>query len=136
MGVDAVAKKARSSISRFCIEECKAYCCRKGILILKSPKEMKKTVNGKKDFLLENRFLRALPNDEFSLNLGNSGSCPSLKDNLCLIHKSRNRSMTCKNFPVFIRDDKIVLSPNCLAVRENRLYPFIHRFRKLGYKVE
>ena len=32
--IEQILDEARSSISKFCIEECKAYCCRKGHLTL------------------------------------------------------------------------------------------------------
>ncbi|MFQ5474254.1 MAG: hypothetical protein ACE5DM_00290 [Candidatus Nanoarchaeia archaeon] len=35
---EAIADRARESISQYCIEECKAYCCRKGYLLL-TPEE-------------------------------------------------------------------------------------------------
>jgi len=34
MDVEKIAKKARKSISKFCSEECRSYCCRKGYLVL------------------------------------------------------------------------------------------------------
>lgn len=73
----------------------------------------------------------------FALNLGASGfSCPNLSGFKCLIHKSRSRPLACREFPLFIRKDKIVMVTfRCPAAKENLLYPFLAKFKKMGYKI-
>ena len=41
MNAEKIANKARKSISKYCIDECHAYCCRKGYLVA-TPKEYRK----------------------------------------------------------------------------------------------
>src|SRR3989344_5575527 len=36
MNPETIAQQARKSISSYCINECKAYCCRKGFLVFSS----------------------------------------------------------------------------------------------------
>ena len=71
---------------------------------------------------------------DFSNHLG---SCPQLNGSKCMIHKNPKRPSTCDNFPIFIDEEKkeIRLSPRCFAVKENKLYPYIHKFLELGFKV-
>ncbi|NQV08494.1 YkgJ family cysteine cluster protein [Candidatus Woesearchaeota archaeon] len=130
-----IANKARESISDYCINECKALCCRKEHLIL-SKEEMELTV-GKQRKPLENAgFLVEMENNQFVLNLGNPKACPNLKNYLCTIHKNPNRALTCKEFPVFITGKKVKFSDRCTAVKANKLYPYVHEFKKLGFKIE
>jgi len=119
--------KARKSISSFCIEECKAYCCRKGYLVLQG-KEIKK--------VLDNDYASSTTKNDgtVSLNLNDNG-CPQLKDNKCKIHKSKNRPKTCGDFPVYLYGNTIFLSPRCLAVRENKMYAFIHLWKEKKFRV-
>jgi len=137
MNIQKIASEARNSISSYCMNECNAYCCRKGYLIL-SKEELILLVGNKRKELEDKEFIKILPNDKFSLNLGNHlGSCPQLKDSKCLIHKNPQRPSTCNSFPIFINEDKkeIRLSPRCFAVKENKLYPYIRQFLELGFKI-
>ncbi|MBU1201278.1 MAG: hypothetical protein KJ583_02240 [Nanoarchaeota archaeon] len=111
-----IVKIARKSIGKFCIEECKAYCCRKGYLILKE-NQLDLVMQGRKEEL--DCILKPLKDDTFSMFMGNHNqSCPSLTTSYtCQIHKKRNRPQACKDFPVFLTSNKIILSPRCLAVK-------------------
>jgi hypothetical protein len=130
-----IANKARKSISKFCFEECHAYCCRKGYIILTKYEVNKVTQNRKKE-LEKLDILKKLENGNYSLNMGkNEYPCPSLQGYKCLVHKSKKRSKTCGDFPIFIEEKYIKLSPRCLAVKENRLYPFISQWMQLGFKI-
>ena len=134
MDAEAIAKQARKSIGRFCIEECKAYCCRKGYLILK-PGQLDLVTQGNKAILAH--ILKQLSNGDYSMYMGSPGlPCPSLNsDFTCKIHKKRNRPQACKDFPLFIKGNLIILSSRCLAVKQNLFYPFIRRLQLLGYKL-
>jgi Fe-S-cluster containining protein len=138
MKVQEIAKEARESISKYCIEECKAYCCRKGHLILNE--EELKLLTGDKQEELENKgFIKIQENNMFALKLGNHlGSCPKLNGSICEIHTNPKRPATCKNFPIFIDEEKkeIKLASRCFAVKENKLYPYIHQFLELGFKIK
>lgn len=133
---NSIANKARKSIGRFCYEECKSYCCRKGYLVL-TEKEIKLVTHGRQKELEKTPILKKLDNGKYSLFLGGKDEpCPALKDFECTIHKSKLRSDTCKNFPLFVEGEYIRLSPRCLAVKQNKLYPFVRQLIKLGYKLQ
>ena len=125
MDPERVVDNARKSISKFCIEECRSYCCRKGYLTF-GPESLKIISQGKD---LDLKFLKG----KCSLYLGNG--CPSLKDFKCLIHDHPKRPLACKQFPIFLEGKIIRLSPRCLAVKNNLLYPFIKQLLSMGYKL-
>lgn len=118
------------------MNECMAYCCKKGFLLLSE--SQKELVVGKNSKLLESQgSLKRQDNGSFSLNFNNSlGGCPSLSGSKCTIHKDPSRPRTCDTFPIFINEEtkEIRLSPRCFAVKENKLYPFIREASSLGYK--
>ncbi|MFC1754317.1 YkgJ family cysteine cluster protein [Thermoproteota archaeon] len=116
-------EQAKASISRYCMEECKAYCCRKGYLLL-TPEE--------KELIAKDLKVKKLYRGDYSLAL----PCPMLKDNKCSIHDNPKRPKTCKDFPIFITGNKVRLSPRCLAVKEGKLYPFERKFLEAGYRLE
>ena len=127
----SLASKARKSLSSYCMNECNALCCRKGFINI-SLKEAKRITQKKvNEFEVLGYLFRK--NGRYALNLGMA--CPSLKDNKCTIHKSRNRPKVCSDFPVFIEGNEIKLSMNCPAVANNFLYPYEKKFIKLGYKI-
>ena len=59
MNINKLADKARRSISKYCIEECKAYCCRKGFIILKEI-ELTPTLNKKRQELINSGMLKKI----------------------------------------------------------------------------
>lgn len=127
---EELANKARESLSSYCINECKAKCCRMGFLLLTEAE-----VPLFKNTFKEN--LRSIPiqedKKEFILNL-NKGGCPNLKDNKCTIHTNPLRPKTCSSYPLFVRKNKTILISNtCEGVRENKLYPFLAEFKQKGY---
>lgn len=129
-----LAEEARKSISNFCIEDCKAYCCRKGYLIIKAEKVPIVTKNNQEE-LIKQGSLKKINDRKYSLNLSNS--CPSLKeDHKCSIHENKDRPLACRNFPIFINKDTVKFSPRCLAVKENKFYGYEAEFLKLGYNVK
>ena len=137
MDAEKIANKARKSISTYCFEECKSYCCRKGYLIL-TPKEARKTTQNRIKELEGIDIINKIGGGSYSLYMGNKDyPCPSLKDCKCIIHKSKNRSATCRKFPIFLdEENKIIkLSARCNAVKDGKFYSFIKRWMSLGYEV-
>jgi len=134
LDAEKIAKIARKSIGKFCVEECKAYCCRKGYLIL-NENQVDLVMQNRKDEL--KLMLKPLQNGTFSMYMGGTiQSCPSLaEDYMCRIHLNKNRPNTCKEFPMFLSGNKIILSPRCLAVREGKFFPYIKKLQKLGYSL-
>jgi hypothetical protein len=136
--IDLLAKKARNSISKYCIEECKAYCCRKGYLELKD-KEMILTIGDKRQELEETGFLCEIEGGSFILNMSSPGGCPSLDKNfMCKIHKEKNRTLACKNFPIFVNETAktIRISPRCAAFKSGKFYAFTREIKLKGYRLE
>jgi len=136
MKAEIIAEKARKSISKFCTGECKAYCCRKGYLVLSSEEADLVTQSRTKEFE-EKGILNKIRDGKYSLDLGNSEyTCPSLKkDFKCRIHKNPKRPLACKNFPLFLDEKTVKLSPRCLAVKCRKIYPYIVQLLRLGYKL-
>lgn len=135
MDPNEIAQKARSSISSFCSEECKSYCCRKGYLVLTS-RESDIIIGKIKVQLTEQGHLTVTKTGDYSLFLECSEQgCPSLNDYKCTIHENKERPKTCKDYPIFIIGKLVRLSSRCLAVRMNLFYPFIKEFMQLGHKV-
>jgi Fe-S-cluster containining protein len=135
MDAEEIIRKARQSISQFCIEECKSYCCRRGYLTLKE-NEVDTVTQGRRQELIEKRILKKLKYD-YSLFLGDdNNACPCLKDFKCIIHESAERPKACGDFPLFVEGNLIKLSPRCLAVKTGMLYPYIKKLLMMGYKLK
>jgi Fe-S-cluster containining protein len=134
---EKLAAKARNSISNYCITECKAYCCRKGYLVLTSKQAdlIMDSKNTKDRKCLKKTGKKS--NSKIALNLGyNNQDCPSLKNYKCIIHNNKCRPTACKEFPIFIWGKKrIRLSNRCPAVREDLFYPYIAKFKLMGYSI-
>ncbi|PIZ50806.1 hypothetical protein COY27_05815 [Candidatus Woesearchaeota archaeon CG_4_10_14_0_2_um_filter_33_13] len=130
---ELLAKKARNSIGQFCHDECGAYCCRKGYLVL-SQKELDLLLNSQEALADELKLIKQQNNGNFSLFIGNSQfPCPRLDNMQCSIHKNKSRPQCCKDFPLFLKDDKFFLSPRCPAVKYGKFYKYETQFKKLGY---
>lgn len=137
MKIQELVSEARNSISEYCMNECNAYCCRKGYLLL-TEKELDLIAGDKRQELEDNEFIKKQDNNLFSLSLSNNtGHCPRLEGSKCTIHKNPNKPSTCEKFPIFLNEEKkeIRLSPRCFAVKENKLYSYTHQFLKLGFKI-
>ena len=140
--VEKIAEEARNSISDICINECKAYCCRKGFLVLKED-EVDVVTQGKTKELEQKFVLKRLEDGKYSLNLSGvkgdeDSTCPSLKDNKCTIYKDPKRPLVCHQFPIFVHKDSrtVRLSPRCLAVKMGVFYPYEKQWINLGYKID
>ena len=132
---EQILNRARNDISQFCIEECKAYCCRKGYLVL-TPKQAKATLQNREEELKNKGFLKDMTNGNLSLYMGDKDNpCPSLNNNKCLIHKHPDRCDTCEMFPIHIKDKTIHISRRCHAAKANMLYPHIAELIKLGFRL-
>ena len=134
MDAEKLADKARKSIGSYCMNECKAYCCRKGRLVL-SEGELACVTQQKHKSLIQSGVITAVPKGH-SMNLGIlSAGCPSLKDNKCIIYKDPRRPLACHEFPIFVRDENVFISKRCFAVAENKLYAYETKFKQMGMKV-
>ena len=52
MNPETIVKEAKESLTNFCLEECKALCCRKGFLVLK-PDQVELVTQNRKEELIE-----------------------------------------------------------------------------------
>ena len=120
-------EQARSSISDFCMNECKALCCRKGYLIVK-PDQFDLVANKKKI-----KF-KKLEDSSCSINIGKT-PCPSLdKDFRCVIHNDKNRPDACKNSPLFLHNKTIIPVPFCPAIKKGLLDTYLKKLESLRNK--
>lgn len=135
MEAEKIADNARNALSKYCIEECSGYCCRKGYLIL-SEEEMELITNDKQNLLRVEGSIRPLMGRKYSVALTNSlGGCPSLKDSKCTIHKNSKRPLACKEFPIFIWNKQVRISKRCFGAKTGLLYPYIRQLIALGYEI-
>lgn len=135
MNEELLANEARTSISEYCFTECNAYCCRKGYILL-SREEADLLTHNKTDELIEKEVIAIEEGGEYVVDFSKQ-NCPSLKDNMCTIHKNPNRPKACKEFPLFIWPHKIIhISQRCPAVKENKLYPYLTQFKLMGYTID
>lgn len=117
-----IIEEARNSLSSYCSDECRAYCCRKGYLDL----------TGKESLAVTGHTM-SMKNKKRMLNL--EGGCPSLEGFKCLIHDHVDMPAACKDFPIFMWDNKTIkLSERCPAVRDNILYPYLAELKMKGYR--
>jgi len=130
---DILADRAREALSKYCIEECKAYCCRKGYLVL-TAEETDLLAGDQKEALQREETIIGMEDGKYSFNLNKNG-CPCLKDSKCAVHNDEGRPSACKEFPIFIDGKNIRLSPRCYGIRTGLLYPYIHHFLKLGCRI-
>jgi hypothetical protein len=73
-----------------------------------------------------------MENGKRMLNL--EGGCPSLGDFRCIIHGHIDMPIACRDFPIFMWDNKVIrLSARCPAVKNNILYPYIAELSMEGY---
>jgi len=136
MNIDAFLNRARKSIGDFCATECKAYCCRKGYLVI-DDKQKDLLLGNLSQKYVEKELIKEIEKGKWSLFLGDKQHpCPALKaDNKCSIHHSRLRPKACKDFPIFKYHNTIIFSERCLAVRQMRFYAVEARLLSLGYNV-
>ncbi len=133
--IERLANESRKVLGKYCIEECHAYCCRKGYLIV-SEIEIDLMAGDRRKLLLDENSIRELLDGKFSLSFENSLSgCPALKDSKCLIHGDKERPKTCKDFPIFILGKKIKISNRCPAKKDNKFFKFIKEAELLGYEI-
>ncbi|MGV8162477.1 MAG: YkgJ family cysteine cluster protein [Candidatus Nanoarchaeia archaeon] len=136
VAAEKLAIAARKSISNYCYTECKAFCCRKGHLLL-TANEVKLIKNTKKEDLKIMPLAFRTNKKKYILDFGSyADGCPNLCKYKCSIHKNPARPKTCSDFPLFIWKDKtIMITNNCPAVADNKLYAYLAEFKRRGYKL-
>ena len=131
--IDYILDEARYSTSKYCMEVCRAICCRRGFLPLTSNEA--EIIIPNKDELIKKKVLRASNDGKFILSLSVFG-CPQLdKENKCRIWKNPNRPQCCGEFPVFERKEGILFSKRCNAVVMGLLDKYKDKLKSLGYNI-
>ncbi|NCN51512.1 hypothetical protein GW931_00680 [archaeon] len=135
--VNEIISKARKSIGKFCIEECNAYCCRKGYIIINEQQvNIIATKNEQIELKKENKLKELVFSGKFMLDFSNSlGGCPKLKGTKCLIQSNPERAKVCQESPIFLFGDSVRISSKCPAHQKNMFYLFIKQLEALGYKL-
>ena len=135
---EELAIRARQSLSSYCYLKCGAYCCKRGYLVL-SEEEVGLIRNTNIEDLKLAPIDTEIADDtkKYMFNLGaNDMGCPNLSDDKCVIHTNPKRPKACKEFPIFVRENKIVIvTDECPGVLTNLLYPYLAEFKKRGYKL-
>ena len=132
MDVEKIADKARNEIGGYCNTECKAYCCRKGYLVL--DESQAKLISGNKiEEHEKDGFMKRIKDGKISLDLGKT--CPCLKDFKCAIHNNKIRPDACAKFPIFIIGKNVIFSSRCPAVKEGKFYAYEEKFMRMGYNI-
>lgn len=133
---EELALNARKSLSNYCYSECMAYCCRRGYLLL-SVEEVGLMRNTRIEDLKIMPIRSKNDPKRYIFNLGSKGlGCPNLSQYKCVIHTNPARPKACREYPLFIwKHNTIVITDECPAVKENRLYPFLAEFKQMGYKL-
>lgn len=130
-----IAKVARNSISDYCINICKSKCCKREKLVLFNDLEVNAIVGSKKDEYLSKKVLEkneVTQNYYYDLE---KKPCRNLtNDNLCLIHKDKNKPTICDDYPIFLTNRAVILAPDCDAAINGLLDNYICEIKKLGYK--
>lgn len=137
MDINELADKARNDISDYCMNECKALCCRKGRLVV-SREELSEIFHGdEKEIEESSKSIYNGKEDKFMLDLHREGKgCPALRDEvLCSIHKSSKRPQTCGDFPIFFKGKNIHIHQRCPAAFEGKFYAFSYEATLMGYKI-
>lgn len=133
--IENIAVKARKAISSFCHEECRSYCCRKGFLLMDNSEAKTFTSDRVKEFM-DTGLLKRMIDGRLSYNISaDEKPCPNLNGFRCMIHSNPNRPRACRQFPVFISRNTVMLSGRCLAVKEGKFYPFIAQWMMIGCKI-
>ena len=132
---EKIAAQARKALSSYCSAECKAYCCRRGYLTL-DDSNIALVSQGMQDELVAKKVITKVKEGRYSLYIGDyENPCPSLKNNICLIHSSRKRPKACREFPIIVRGNNVCVSLRCPAVNDGLLYPYLRRLKKLGFNI-
>lgn len=126
---------ARSSLGDYCINICKAQCCKSGFLLLKNQFEIQGVLKKKEQYSIKNKFLKKNWDGTYSFFLGNDKfHCPSLKGTKCTIYNEKYRPKACSDFPLFVYGKSIVTG-DCPAIKEKIIDKYLDELKKQDYKI-
>lgn len=113
-------ERIRERLSDFCVAKCKAKCCNKGFVVLKSLEEME-------DFGAIGTFEKGY----FTVDV--SKGCPNLSGSLCSIYTKR--PSICRSFPLFLRGKTLFVAEWCDGIAEGYVEEELKSLSKKGIKV-
>lgn len=133
--IEELADEVRNGLSYFCINECKAFCCRDGNLIVNNDELdlISGNEHTKKKLISESSIEMKMFGKNLLTFKNSCDGCPALRENKCLIHKNILRPKTCKDFPIFIVGNEIKISSRCPAKSEGKFFEFEKKALGLGY---
>jgi len=136
VNINRILYLARVSISDFCINDCKAKCCKVGKLILLNDDEINFMTNGNVDMFLKNGVLCRTEQGNYTFN-HSKFKCPFLKDdNTCSVWKDLRRPQVCKDFPLFFVQNKFIFTADiCPAIKNGMLNSYLKKLEKFGLKI-
>lgn len=135
--IDVILNDARNSISSYCINTCKAKCCKKGQLFLFSKEEVSAVTKNNTQKYIDSNNIKKNDFGNFYFDLETNGGCPNLniKTSMCNIHKNINKPKICSDFPLFKAKEYIVSAGTCPAVQNKMFENHFRKIEELGYKV-
>ena len=133
--VTSIANTARNSISDYCINVCKAKCCKRGKLVLFNDSEICAIVGKNKTKYLKNKILeKSKITKNYYYNLEKEPCKNLLQNDLCSIHKDKNKPKICDDYPIFLTKKCVIIAKDCEAAQNNLLEKYITEIESLGYK--
>lgn len=134
--INSILNEARNSISDYCINDCKALCCRKGKLLLQNEMEVKFICQGKENKFSKRKILQKTKDNNFTYN-HERVKCPYLTNDFkCSEWKNPNRPQVCKDFPLFFSQNKFIITASiCPAVQNNLFESYLKKLEDKGLKI-
>lgn len=132
--IERIVKEARNSLGKFCLEECKGYCCRKGYLALVEENVDTVTHGNREKFLVDGN-LKLMSPRKYSLSISQGCPCLDMETFMCKIYTDKNKPKVCDDFPISLNNNMAIVSSRCLAVRENKLFGYMKELELLGCNV-
>ena len=123
MDILKLVDEARDSIGEYCMNSCKAKCCKRGKLAVNE--EQAKFIIKNKKIKTENKSGLTI------INLDNI--CPALKDNKCSVYDKRPQS--CRDYPLFYNNNMLFADAKCEAVQKGMFEEFLKKIEKMGIKI-
>lgn len=133
--IDKVASLARSSLSYYCINVCRAKCCKFGKLVLFNDTEVDAVCGTKRKLFEKKQLLERKDTGNYHFDLV-KGGCKNLRDdNMCNIHDKPSKPRICDDYPLFIPQKKYVIAADsCPGVQDGLLDEYVEKLQELGLK--
>ena len=129
-----LVNEARSSIGTYCMNECKAQCCRRGFLPLLNKQQMDAVIGRKQNEFIKSKIITKKNN--ISILDMNKHQCPKLTEDFkCGIYNNKERPQSCADYPLMLANNMLIAASNCPAVQNGLLNKYFSELKKLGVKI-